>query len=434
MKKIVSLLLVISLLLCSTLVFAEELPSPSEGLRSKNILLMDRTSGRIIYEKDYQESINPGGFAKILTAAIAMDFVNSLDERVTANAKAVTTYDFSFNNMGILPGESMTVTQLLYGLLLYDAGEAANVLAVYCGDSIEKFVEKMNNTAQKIGCTSTHFTNPSGLPDSNQYTTLEDVAKIVEYAMNMENFAKIVSTKSYSIPPTNKYYETRYLNNTNKFVCNASSTEYFNKFVTGVKTSYVSNDDCGIAVTYRNGNTNLLCLTSGSPYTGGLNYANEDTRKLLEYGKQYHTSVQVTSKDEIMAEVKVPNGKEDNKLLLVAPEELHINLPKGYDEEKLSKEIITDKKVKAPITKGDALGQLNIYYNGEKYGSTILVADQSISSAPIKGFFAAIGSIFTSWIFITLVVLIVGLFIFYTILVNRARRRRKYVSRFRDLQ
>ena len=135
-----------------------------------------------------------------------------------------------------------------------------------------------------------------------------------------------------------------------------------------------------------------------------------------------------------MAEVKVPNGKEDNKLLLVAPEELHINLPKGYDEEKLSKEIITDKKVKAPITKGDALGQLNIYYNGEKYGSTILVADQSISSAPIKGFFAAIGSIFTSWIFITLVVLIVGLFIFYTILVNRARRRRKYVSRFRDLQ
>ena len=124
MKKIVSLLQVISLLLCSTLVFAEELPSPSEGLRSNNILLMDRTSGRIIYEKDYQESINPGGFAKILTAAIAMDFVNSLDERVTANAKAVTTYDFSFNNMGVLPGESMTVTQLLYGLLLYASAPA----------------------------------------------------------------------------------------------------------------------------------------------------------------------------------------------------------------------------------------------------------------------------------------------------------------------
>ena len=99
MKKLISLLVTISLLLCSISVFAEELPTSPEGLRSKNILLLDRTSGRIIYEKNYQESINPGGFAKILTAAIAMDFVNSLDERVTANAKAVTTYDFSFNNM-----------------------------------------------------------------------------------------------------------------------------------------------------------------------------------------------------------------------------------------------------------------------------------------------------------------------------------------------
>ena len=363
-----------------------------------------------------------------------MDFVNSLDERVTANAKAVTTYDFSYNNMGVLPGETMTVNELLHGLLLYDAGEAANVLAVYCGDSIEKFVEKMNTTAQKIGCNSSHFTNPSGLPDSNQYTTLEDAAKIVEFAMGMENFAKIVATKSYSIAPTNKYHQTRYLNNTNKFVCNASTGAYFNKFVTGVKTSYVGDNDCGLAVTYRNGTTNLLCLTAGSPYTGGTNYANEDTVKLLEYGKQYHTPVKVTSKDEIMAEVKVPNGKEDNKLLLVAPEELHINLPKGYDEEKLEKEVVTDKKVKAPITKGDALGQLSIYYNGEKYGSTILVADQSISAAPIKGFFAAIGAIFTSWIFITLVILILALFIFYTILLNRAKRRRKYVSRFRDFQ
>ena len=434
MKKILSFLLAISILLSTLTVLADEPPAPTEGLRSQNILLIDRSSGRVIYEKNSQESINPGGFAKVLTAAIAIDFVNSLDENVIADAKAVNTYDFSHNNMGVLPGEAMTVRQLLYGLLLYDAGEAANVLAVYCGDTIEKFVEKMNTKAAELGCTNTQFTNPSGLPDSNQHSTLEDAAKIIEYAMSNATFAEIVATKSYSIAPTNKYYQTRHLNNTNKFVSNASTGTYFNKFVTGVKTSYVSNDDCGLAITYKNGTTDLLCLTAGSPYTDGINYANEDTVKLIEYGGQYHTSVKIVSKDEILAEIKVPNGKEDNKVLLVAPDELNINLPKGYDENQLKKEVVTDKKSKAPITKGDALGQLTVYYNGEKYGSTILVADQSINSAPIKGFFASIGAIFTSWIFITIVILIIAIFIAYTVLLNKAKRKKQYVSRFRDYQ
>ncbi len=432
MKKLLSLMLVIVMLASAYAVCAQETVPVPEGLRSSNILLIDATSDRIIYEKNSQVQIAPGGIAKILTGVIAIDFVASLDENVTADAKAVTTFDFSNNNMGVLPGETLTVRQLLYGMLMYDAGEAANVLAVYCGDSAEKFVEKMNKKAGELGCSNTRFTNPSGVADANQYTTLEDAAKIVKYAMEFEQFREIVATKSYTIAPTNKYSETRYLNNTNKFISTASTNAYYNKFVTGVKTSYVSNSDCGLVVTYQNGNTNLLCLTAGAPYSDGINYANEDCTKLIEYGKNYHTSVKIAAADEILAEVKVRGGKEDNKVLLVAPEDLYINLPKGYDETMLEKEIETSKKIKAPISKGDALGQLTVYYNGEKYGSLILTADQSISSAPIKAFFQSIGAIFTSWIFILIVILIIALFAAYTVALNKAKRRRKYVSRFND--
>ncbi len=435
MKKLLSLLIVIMVVTSSFAAFAQDaLPAPPEGLRSANILLIDATTDRVIYEKSSNSQIAPGGIAKILTGVIAMDFVASIDENVTADAKAVTTFDFSNNNMGVLPGERLTVRQLLYGMLLYDAGEAANVLAVYCGDSIEKFVDKMNKKANELGCTNTKFTNPSGIEDPNQYTTLEDAVKIVKYALEFEQFREIVKTKSYTINPTNKYSETRYLNNTNKFVSSSSTNQYYNKFVTGVKTSYVNNSDCGLVIVYENGNTKLLCLTAGAPYLDGINYANEDTKKLIEYGKNYHTSVKIASADEIFAEVKVRGGKQDNKVLLVAPEDLYINLPKGYDEAKLEKNVETSKKIKAPINKGDALGQLTVYYDGEKYGSSILTADQSITAAPVKAFFQSIFAIFTSWIFALVIFLFIALFVIYTILLNKSKRKRNYQSRFRDFR
>lgn len=434
MKKILSLLLTFVILASMCTVCAEEsetVPVP-EGLRSSNILLIDSASDRIIYEKNSQGQIAPGGIAKILTGIIVMDFVASLDENVTADAKAISTFDFSNNNMGVLPDETLTVRQLLYGMLIYDAGEAANVLAVYCDESVEKFVERMNKKAGELGCANTRFTNPSGTQNENQYTTLEDAAKIVKYAMEFEQFREIVATKSYTIEPTNKYKQTRYLNNTNKFISTSATSSYYNKFVTGVKTSYVNNSDCGLVISYQNGNTNLLCLTAGAPYSDGINYANEDCTKLIEYGKNYHTSVKIASADEIFAEVKIRGGKEDNKVLLVASEDLYINLPKGYDESKIEKEIETSKKIKAPISKGDALGQLTVYYDGEKYGSMILIADQSITSAPVKAFLQSVGSVFTSWIFIFMVVLIVTLFGAYTVALNKVKRKRKYVSRFKD--
>lgn len=433
MKKILSLLIILTVITSCFGVFAQDsVPSVPEGLRSANILLIDATTNRVIYEKSSNSQIAPGGIAKILTGVIAIDFVASLDEGVTADAKAVTTFDFSNNNMGVLPGERLTVRQLLYGMLMYDAGEAANVLAVYCGDSIEKFVDKMNKKATELGCTNTKFTNPSGIADDNQYTTLEDAVKIIKYAMEFEQFREIVKTKSYTINPTNKYSETRYLHNTNKFISTSSTTAYHNKFVTGIKTSYVSNSDCGLTVMYENGNTKLLCLTAGAPYLDEINYANEDTKKLIEYGKNYHTSVKIASADEIFAEAKVRGGKQDNKVLLVAPEDLYVNLPKGYDETKLEKKVETSKKIKAPINQGDALGQLTVYYNGEKYASTILTADQSISSAPVKAFFQTVFGIFTSWIFALIIILLIVLFVGYTILLNKAKRKRNYRSRFRD--
>lgn len=428
-KKIISFIIALSIALCSASIYAEPVSSSEPDVKSENVLLMDINSNRIIYEKNGGGRIAPGGFTKILTAIMAIEHVNDISETVTADSAAVNEYDFSLNNMGVLPGEKITVENLLYGMLLYDAGEAANALAVYVGETMDKFVLKMNAKAAELGCAATNFTNPSGMPDEKQYSSLSDIALIVNYAMANETFAKIVSTKAHTISPTNKYSNSRHLNNSNKFI--NSSSPYYNANVTGVKTSYVSNDDCGIAITYVNGGTSLLCLAASAKYRDGVNQANEDAKKLITYGTNYYTPHNIMNKDDILAEVRVTNGKEADRVLLVAPETLSVNLPKGFDESKLEIKIDSSKKAKAPIAKGDALGQVTVMYDGEKYASSILIADSTVSASPFKGVVNAITSFFTSWIFITAIILIIALFIVYTILINRVKRKKSYVSRFR---
>ena len=122
----------------------DTLPQEPQGLKSQNILLLDAQSLRTIYEKNSAEQIAPGGFTKILTAILVLESVNNIEEKVSANPNAINSFDFSHNNMGVLPNETLSVKDLLYGMLIYDAGEAANALAVHTHQSIEKFVGKMN--------------------------------------------------------------------------------------------------------------------------------------------------------------------------------------------------------------------------------------------------------------------------------------------------
>ena len=432
MKKFVSLLLISMIILTKFPIMAEQPPEVPADLRSDNLLLIDTSSDKIIYQKNSAQQIQPGAIAKILTAAIIINDTDAIEQNITVKAEAIDSYDFSLNNMGVLPGETISIKNLLYGMLLYDAGEAANAVAVNHSNSIKAFTDKMNDIAKEIGCSNTFFTNPSGMYDEKQYTTLEDTVKIVKYAMKSKVFCDIVATQSHTIAPTNKYKQQRHLNNSNKFIMNLYDNQYYNKYVTGVKTSYISNSNCGLIIKYQNESTNLLCMAMGAPFEGGINYATNDCAKLLKYGISYSTPVKIASGDEIFAEIQLKGGKQSDKVLLVAQNDFYVNLPKGYDETKIEKIIEKNDKIKAPVTKGDALGQLTVNYNGEKYGSMVLTADQSVDYSASKYYVQILVAFFTSWVFILIVALLILAFLWYTVQLNKVKRRRKYKSRFRD--
>ena len=346
MKKLLSILFITIFLISSISYnsFASEKPDIS----SQNALLVDMETGKFLYSHNSDQKIAPGGFVKIMTAIIAIEAMVDPGETVVADAETIAAYDYSFGHMGILAGEILTLDNLINGMLIYDAGDAAEVIAQYTTGSREDFIKKMNNKAVEIGALNTKFTNPTGFPDKKQYSTLEDINKITRYAMNLDYFKKVVSKHRYEINPTNKYHEKRYLDNKNKFL-NATTTDaYYTIRAKGVKTSYIDDNNCGVILLYETDKMSLLSLISGGKYDGITNYSYEDTKKLINYGLDFYTSVKAVSEGEILAEVKPTNGKGVDRILLESTSDINVNLPKNYDEKLLKTEVVLEKNIKAP--------------------------------------------------------------------------------------
>ncbi len=431
MKKLISFLLIIFVLSAQCTVFAK--PN-TDGLKSKNLLVIDTNSQRSVFKKNADTKIAPGGLTKILTAIVVIENMMDINELVTAKSDTVASYDYSYGNMGILADEQLSIKDLLNGMLLYDAGDAAEVLASYIFENRDKFIKEMNTKAKQLGAKKSNFVNASGYPDDKQYSTLSDLALITQYAMNNDTFAQIVAQPNVEIAPSNKYKQKRYLNNTNKFVCPYISKDYYTENASGVKTSYNSNDDCGLIVKFSTDKTGFLCLISGAPYDGTTNYTYEDAKILFNYAKSYYKTVKVVSSDEIAAEIPVKNAKGTNRVLLVSTEDIYANLPSDYDKKLLKTTTETDKNVKAPIKKGDAYGVITVTYDGEKYATGHLVASQDLEAAPLKGILFAVLGIFTSTPFKIVVLIIIVLYIAFTMFVNHIKRKKRRLKRLKQKQ
>jgi len=392
---------------------------------SDKVMIVDNASGKFLYKKNIDKKIQPGGFTKIMTAILAIENMSSEDESVVAKSETLEAYDYSFGNMGILAGESLTLKDLLYGMLLYDAGDAAEVIANYSLKSRKAFINEMNKKAVEIGALNTKFTNPTGYPDEKQYSTLEDIYKITIYAMKLPMFAKIVDTGMYEIAPTNKYVETRYLPNSNKFITRYSTDKYYRSKATGVKSSYIDDNDCGVILKYDDDNTSLTCIVAEAKYDGVENYAYEDAKELLSFGLNYYKSVKVISKDEILSEIEFNNGKGVDRILLEVPEDLYVNLPTDYDPEKISIVTKTEEKIKAPISKGQALGIVKVLYDEEEYASVVLTSPMTVEANHFKGFFKSIWNVISSPTLLVTLGLLLIVFVWSTLIFNRKKQTRR---------
>lgn len=249
---------------------------------SPSVIVMEVNTGTVLYDKNSDEVNYPASITKIMTAYLAV--INcDLDETVTFSADAVFKNEGDTSHIARDLDEQMTMEECLYAVLLKSANECAYAVAEHVGTKLggdyRTFIDLMNSTAKDLGCTNTQFNNPNGLPDENHWTSAHDIALIASAAYKNETFRKIVGTKSFEIPPTNKHVESTPLNNDHQMLFPSRTRKYLYDYCTGGKTGFT--DDAGnTLVTYaeKDGMT-LVCVIMHS--SNPQHYI--DTTSLFDY-------------------------------------------------------------------------------------------------------------------------------------------------------
>lgn len=207
------------------------------SVQSPAAIVMELETGTILYEKNIHQTYYPASITKIMTALVALE--NSrLDEVVTFSADAVYKNEGGTSHIARELGEQMTMEQCLYGMMLESANECAYAIGEHVGGSVDAFVGMMNDKAKELGCEDSHFNNTNGLPDTDHYVSAYDMAVISRAAYQNPVFAKIVGTKSYKIPPTNKHATETPLNNHHSMLHFYKTSKYLYEGCLGGKTGY----------------------------------------------------------------------------------------------------------------------------------------------------------------------------------------------------
>lgn len=181
-------------------------------INSRNAVVYDRTSKTVIWGKDENKEVPMASTTKIMTAIVMLENITNLEEKVTVEKKAAS---IGGSRLGLKTGDEITYEDLLYGLLLCSGNDAATQIAISIGGSVEGFAEMMNNKAKELGLEHSHFITPHGLDSDKHYTTAYELAIMADYALDIEKFAKVVSTKSYTVT-INGYPKN--INNTNELL------------------------------------------------------------------------------------------------------------------------------------------------------------------------------------------------------------------------
>lgn len=235
---------------------------------SEAATLIDSETGTVLYAKNADEQLYPASITKIVTGIIALENTKP-DETVTVSKEARNE---DGTRIYLEEGEQLPMGKLLYGMLMNSGNDAATAVAEHIDGSKEKFAERMNRFVQdKIGTTSTHFVNPSGLPDPAQVTTAADMAKIASYAMKNETFRKIVSTKT--MPWDGQVWKSELVNH------NRMLWDY--EGANGVKNGYTTEAGNTLVTSAVRDGMELIVVVLQAP---GNQQAYDDTRKLLDYG------------------------------------------------------------------------------------------------------------------------------------------------------
>lgn len=376
-------LLILVILICSFIrVSANSLPETY----APSCLLMEESSGKVLYSKNANSIMYPASTTKIMTAILTIENCN-LSDTATVSHNAVFSIPDGYSTANLVEGEELTIEQLLNVLLIPSANDAAVVLAEHIAGSVESFSEMMNNKAAEIGCKNTHFVNPSGVHNENHYSTAYDLALIGKYAMQLSTFRSIVSKTYCSLPITNKYdKEDRIFSTTNELLKLNSSTSYYYQYATGAKTGYTDPAGHCIVATATKDNISLIAVVLNDGFTDeNISQRPIDCKTLFEYGFNNYSMVSIANKGDVGHTINVINAtSETASLNLLYSENLSVLVPNGFDFSSVTPNIKLTQGLFAPISEGTILGSISYDIDGVNYSCNLVASHTVYSNNLIK--------------------------------------------------
>ena len=363
MKKIVFVFLVI-FSFSLTVVHAEEDIVPN----AKSAILIEASTGKVLYEKNIDEKYSPASMTKMMSLLLIMENIDNrnlrMDEIIKVSKNAAS---MGGSQIFLQENEEMTVEDLLKGITIGSANDATVALAERIGGTESTFVELMNKKVKELGLKNTNFKNPTGLDEANHYSSSRDMSII---ARELVKHSKILEFSSI--------YETYLRTDTdNKFwLVNTNKLVRFYPGVDGLKTGYTEEAGYCLTATINKDNMRLIAVVMGEPTSS---IRNSEVSALLDYGYNLYQKDTYITTEEIIDTIPIEKGKEEFANIVVLNDVGTIN-KKGHKMGEVTYELDL-KKMKAPVKKGDIVGNLTIKEDGKVVNNVDVTVEKSVDKA-----------------------------------------------------
>lgn len=334
---------------------------PAPPIVAESAVVMDMTTGTVIYAKNAQVPHYPASLTKIMTAVLALKY-GHLSDMLTTHVDATLVPP---DKLYLVPGEKEPLRKLLYGLLLISANDAAVVIADHYGGSVAGFAKMMNQEARHLGAEHTHFVNPNGLPNPYHVTTAYDLALISRYAMQNPTFRQIVRTRYY--PWRGEAWSSDLMNINNMLFTYPGDI--------GIKTGFTNAAHETLAVAATHGNETFLAILLDAPLIGQIN---QDGTNLLNYAFANYKTVTVVHNGQLEGYVRTNTGV---RIALKASESVVFTTALGQSTGQYSF-IEKEKPITHSIAKGVNVATLDVIKDGQTVASVPLVAADSWQAPP----------------------------------------------------
>ena len=340
----------------SSLCHAFEWVPKAPSLSARNYILMDFHSAEVLAEKNADQKIDPASITKLMTAYIVYEAMESglinMDDQVKISAKAGR---LGGSKMFIEVGSSVSVHDLLSGVVVQSGNDASVALAEHVAGSEEVFADLMNKKAQELGLGESHFTNSTGLPDDDHYMSARDIAVLSQALIrDYPQHYPMYSEPDYT------YNDIRQPNR--------NLLLWRNMNVDGLKTGYTESAGYCVAVSSEEDDMRLIAVVMGS----GQQKRFDEASQLLRYGYRFYKTAKLFDKQSALTEVRVWGG-DKKQLGLGVPADIYVTLPRAKNAD-VKTEVMIHENIIAPIEKGQELGSITISFDDKTVAQSALIS------------------------------------------------------------